>query len=174
MLTSFYHVGKITMDFFLGVQLHFTIDRKKRTTAASEEACSIPLPPGRRKLHIRSLLLPSRKPTAVLGRLSVPIRKGKRRPENLSDGSLDSPSTRALLWSCGVWKSWFFRIRKKLSARHHQDRVRRGVRRSQMHSASAEAAKAPYPLAPSSFPNCDRCAGLQFGVTWGGQTRLGK
>ena len=24
--TSFYHVGKITMDFFLGVQLHFTID----------------------------------------------------------------------------------------------------------------------------------------------------
>ncbi|MFQ9471732.1 MAG: hypothetical protein ACLRWQ_06055 [Flavonifractor plautii] len=28
MQTSFYHVGKITMDFFLGVQLHFTIDRK--------------------------------------------------------------------------------------------------------------------------------------------------
>ena len=34
-----------------------------------------------------------------------------------------------------------------------------------MHSASAEAAKAPYPLAPSSFPNCDRCAGSQFGDT---------
>ncbi|MBS5249368.1 MAG: hypothetical protein KHY49_09590, partial [Oscillospiraceae bacterium] len=27
--TSFYHVGKITMDFFLGVQLHFTIDQAK-------------------------------------------------------------------------------------------------------------------------------------------------
>ncbi|MBN3009641.1 hypothetical protein, partial [Ruthenibacterium lactatiformans] len=26
--TSFYHVGKITMDFFLGVQLHFTINQK--------------------------------------------------------------------------------------------------------------------------------------------------
>ena len=50
-------------------------------------------------------------------------------------------------------------------ARHHQDRVRRGVRRSQLHSVSAEAAKAPYPLAPSSFPNCDRCAGSQFGDT---------
>ena len=61
----------------------FSFRRKKRTAAASEEACSIPLPPGRRKLHIRSLLLPSRKPTAALGRLSVPIRKGKRRPGNL-------------------------------------------------------------------------------------------
>ena len=61
------------------------------------------------------------------------------------------------------------RIRKMSPARHHQDRVRRGVRRSQLHSVSAEAAKAPYPLAPSSFPNCDRCAGSQFGVIWGGQ-----
>ena len=26
-VSTFYHVGKITMDFFLGVQLHFTIDR---------------------------------------------------------------------------------------------------------------------------------------------------
>ena len=84
----------------------FSSLRKKRTAAASEEACSIPLPPGRRKLHIRSLLLPSRKPTAALGRLSVPIRKGKRRPENLSDGSLDSPSTKGLaLGARGVWNS---------------------------------------------------------------------
>ena len=30
MQTSFYHVGKITMDFFFGVQLHFTIDRIKK------------------------------------------------------------------------------------------------------------------------------------------------
>ena len=66
----------------------FSFRRKKRTAAASEEACSIPLPPGRRKHHIRSLRLPSRKPTAVLGRLSVPIRKGKRRQGNLSNGSL--------------------------------------------------------------------------------------
>ena len=51
-----------------------------RAGIASEEGCSVPLSPGRRKRHIRSLLLPSRKPTAVLGRLSVPIRKGKRRP----------------------------------------------------------------------------------------------
>ena len=57
------------------------------------------------------------------------------------------------------------RIRMQKPARHHQDSVRRGVRRSQLHSASAEAAKAPYPLAPSSFPNCDRCAGSQFGDT---------
>ena len=46
----------------------------------------------------------------------------------------------------------------------------RGVRRSQLHSTSVEATKAPYSLAPSSFPNCDRCAGSQFGVTWGGQS----
>ena len=59
------------------------------------------------------------------------------------------------------------------SVRHHQDRVRRGVRRSRLHSASAEAAKAPYPLAPSSFPNCDRCAGSQFGVIWCGQMHRG-
>ena len=49
----------------------------------------------------------------------------------------------------------------------------RGVRRSQLHSASAGAAKAPYPLAPSSFPNCDRCAGSQFGVIWCGQMHRG-
>ena len=58
-----------------------------------------------------------------------------------------------------------YNIRRLLPGRHHQDSVRRGVRRSQLHSASAEAAKAPYPLAPSSFPNCDRCAGSQFGDT---------
>ena len=37
----------------------------------SEEGCSIPFPPGRRKLHIRSLLLPLRKATVSLGCLSV-------------------------------------------------------------------------------------------------------
>ena len=44
----------------------------------SEEGCSIPFPPGRRKLHIRSLLLPLRKATVSLGCLSVlyPCRSG--------------------------------------------------------------------------------------------------
>ena len=41
--------------------------------------------------------------------------------------------------------------------------ARRNVRRSQLHCASSGAAKAPYSLAPSSFPNCDRFAGSQFG-----------
>ena len=38
-----------------------------RTAIASEEASSIPFPPGRRKLHIRSLLLPSQIVTVSLG-----------------------------------------------------------------------------------------------------------
>ena len=37
------------------------------------------------------------------------------------------------------------------------------VRRSQLHSVSAGAAKTPYPQSPSSFPNCDRFTGSQFG-----------
>ena len=45
----------------------FSFLRKKRTAAASEEASSIPFPPGRRKLHIRSLLLPSQIVTVSLG-----------------------------------------------------------------------------------------------------------
>ena len=44
-----------------------------------------------------------------------------------------------------------------------KEKNRRGVRRSQLHSVSAGAAKTPYPLAPSSFPNCDRFTGSQFG-----------
>ena len=46
--------------------------------------------------------------------------------------------------------------RKCIPCRHR-------VRRSQLHSVSAGAAKTPYPLAPSSFPNCDRFTGSQFG-----------
>ena len=38
-----------------------------RAAIASEEASSIPFPPGRRKLHIRSLLLPSQTGTISLG-----------------------------------------------------------------------------------------------------------
>ena len=46
--------------------------------------------------------------------------------------------------------------RKCIPCRHR-------VRRSQLHSVSAGAAKTPYPLAPSSFPKADRCAGSPFG-----------
>ena len=46
---------------------HSFLLRKKRIAAASEEASSIPFPPGRRKLHIRSLLLPSQIVTVSLG-----------------------------------------------------------------------------------------------------------
>ena len=46
--------------------LFFLFLRKKRIAAASEEASSIPFPPGRRKLHIRSLL-PSQIVTVSLG-----------------------------------------------------------------------------------------------------------
>ena len=60
-------------------------------------------------------------------------------------------------------------LRKTLPLERSLRSAHRGVRRSQLHSVSAGAAKAPYPLAPSSFPNCDRCAGSQFGVIWGGQ-----
>ena len=45
---------------------HSFLLRKKRM-GASEEASSIPFPPGRRKLHIRSLLLPSQIVTVSLG-----------------------------------------------------------------------------------------------------------
>ena len=38
-----------------------------RAAIASEEVCSIPFPPERRKLHIRSLLLPSQIVTVSLG-----------------------------------------------------------------------------------------------------------
>ena len=44
-----------------------------------------------------------------------------------------------------------------------KEKNRRGVRRSQLHCASAGAAKAPYPQPSSSFPNCDRFTGSQFG-----------
>ena len=47
--------------------LFFLFLRKKRTAAASEEASSIPFPPGRRKLHIRWLLLPFQTVTVSLG-----------------------------------------------------------------------------------------------------------
>ena len=40
---------------------------------------------------------------------------------------------------------------------------RHRVRGSQLHSVSAGAAKTPYPQPSSSFPNCDRFTGSQFG-----------
>ena len=53
--------------FFAPPFFSFSSLRKKRIAAASEEASSIPFPPGRRKLHIRSLLLPSQIVTVSLG-----------------------------------------------------------------------------------------------------------
>ena len=44
-----------------------------------------------------------------------------------------------------------------------KEKNRRLIRRRLLHYASAGAAKAPYPQSPSSFPNCDRSAGSQFG-----------
>ena len=41
--------------------------RPPKAPSASEEACCIPFPPGRRKLHIRSLLLPFQTGTISLG-----------------------------------------------------------------------------------------------------------
>ena len=46
--------------------------------------------------------------------------------------------------------------RKCIPCRHR-------VRRSQLHSVSAGAAKNPYPQPSSSFPNCDRFTGSQLG-----------
>ena len=45
----------------------FETGSANRAAIASEEASSIPFPPGRRKLHIRSLLLPSQIVTVSLG-----------------------------------------------------------------------------------------------------------
>ena len=55
------------MAALFSLRPHSFLLRKKRIAAASEEASSIPLPPGRRKLHIRSLLLPSQIVTVSLG-----------------------------------------------------------------------------------------------------------
>ena len=45
----------------------FEIGSANRAAIASEEGCSVPLPPERRKLHIHSLLLPSQIATVSLG-----------------------------------------------------------------------------------------------------------
>ena len=54
------------MAALFSLRPHSFLLRKKRIAAASEEASSIPFPPGRRKLHIRSLL-PSQIVTVSLG-----------------------------------------------------------------------------------------------------------
>ena len=124
---------------------HSFLLRKKGIAAASEEASSIPFPPGRRKLHIRSLFLPFRKPTASLGRLSVDIGKERERPKpgalpaypsscrgrrlcrpvgqyDLAEGLRISDVQRAGRTEASAPTN---RIHKIPSARHHQDRVRR-------------------------------------------------
>ena len=54
-------------------------------------------------------------------------------------------------------------LRKTLPLERSLRSAHRGVRRSQLHSVSAGAAKTPYPQPSSSFPNCDRFTGSQFG-----------
>ena len=56
----------------------------------------------------------------------------------------------------GEEKKENFQNRKCIPCRHR-------VRGSQLHSVSAGAAKTPYPQPSSSFPNCDRFTGSQFG-----------
>ena len=58
-----------------------------KAPSASEEACCIPFPPGRRKLHIRSLLLPSQIVTVSLG-------------HNLAVGNFTTPH--AILMMAGI------------------------------------------------------------------------
>ena len=63
---------------------------------------------------------------------------------------------------CGYSSARFLRPHSFLSL-FEKEKNRRGVRRSQLHSVSAGAAKTPYPQPSSSFPNCDRFTGSQFG-----------
>ena len=80
-------------------------------------------------------------------------------------------------WPPGVFAPPFFSfssLRKKRIAAPGEEKkenlqnrkcipCRHRVRRSQLHSVSAGAAKTPYPQPSSSFPNCDRFTGSQFG-----------
>ena len=107
--------------------LFFLFWRKKRTAIASEEACSVPLPPdGESSTSAVSFFLSESRPLRW-----VAFRLILEKKEN-------------------------FQNRKCKPCRHR-------VRRSQLHSVSAGAAKTPYPQPSSSFPNCDRFTGSQFG-----------
>ena len=77
---------------------------------------------------------------------------------SISAGSFFLSESRPLRWVAFrliLEKKENLRNRKCAPCRHR-------VRRSQLHSVSAGAAKTPYPQ-PSSFPNCDRFTGSQFG-----------
>ena len=62
------------------------------------------------------------------------------------------------------WVAFRLILEKKENIQNRKCKpCRHRVRRSQLHSVSAGAAKAPYPQPSSSFPNCDRFTGSQFG-----------
>ena len=62
------------------------------------------------------------------------------------------------------WVAFRLILEKKENLRNRKCKpCRHRVRRSQLHSVSAGAAKTPYPQPSSSFPNCDRFTGSQFG-----------
>ena len=62
------------------------------------------------------------------------------------------------------WVAFRLILEKKENFRNwERSSCRHRVRRSLLHSASAGAAKTPHPQPSSSFPNCDRFTGSQFG-----------
>ena len=68
-------------------------------------------------------------------------------------------------FSCRERKERFQSSKKRKRAVQNRNckPCRHRVRRSLLHSVSAGAAKTPYPQPSSSFPNCDRFTGSQFG-----------
>ena len=99
---------------FVGADAERSCSRRRSVTDA---ACPLRVliglrfaPPFPFLLQKRKRILRPHSFLSLFGERKEPCRtakKRKRRPENLSDGSLDSPSTRALLWTCGVGKSQF-------------------------------------------------------------------
>ena len=89
----------------------------------------------------------------------APFRFRRGGENSISAGSFFLSESRPLRWDA-------FRLilEKKENLRNRKCKpCRHRVRRSQLHSVSAGAAKTPYPQPSSSFPNCDRFTGSQFG-----------
>ena len=115
----------------------FNLPRKERGHSKSEVQT---VPPSRQK-----------KP--------APFRFRRGGENSISAGSFFLSESRPLRWVA-------FRLilEKKENIQNRKCKpCRHRVRRSQLHSVSAGAAKTPYPQPSSSFPNCDRFTGSQFG-----------
>ncbi len=93
-----------------------------------------------------------------------PLCKGRWHGAAVTEGllALDFPPCQNRCRRGGHCPPAFLRPHSFLSL-FEKEKNRRGVRRSQLHCASAGAAKAPYSQPPSSFPKADRCAGSPFG-----------